>query len=97
MGVILGVGTIYALRQRSLMRSQQALKVALITALGLIIIFFMFASGPVERRVIGILALAFGIGAIFTAVLYHPSSAMPRTPNIPSRLDQIREEMRRNR
>lgn len=103
-GILMGTVTLYVLRQHHISRPQRIVKIAFITALGLLVIFFMFVASPVERRMIGIFVIAFSIGALFTAVLYQPvlkvaspTIAQIKVAQSSSRLDQIREQMRRDR
>ncbi len=105
-GLGLGAGAILLIRMNPGSRASQSLKVAFLTALSVIVLFFMVISGFEARRMIGIFALAFGIGLLFTNVLYHPSGRPPARAaavssdidDVPSggnsRLDRIRSQMR---
>lgn len=69
-GLILGVFAVIISRAGSgEQRLQNFLKVAGLTALGMILIFLMFVAGPALRRVIGIFAVSLAVTTLITLVI----------------------------
>lgn len=99
MGLGTGAGTLVFGRVGQNANVQQAITVAVVTALPLILLFILFISDSVTRRMIGIFSLAYGIGALFTWVigrgkLQGPPDDPPDNPTSTgtmSRLDAIRQ------
>lgn len=58
--------------------AQQTIKIAMFTAIGVILIFLMFIAASETRRMIGIFALAFSISAVSVLVLLPNRGRAPR-------------------
>lgn len=69
LGFLLGLGLAVIIPLARGQSAPQALKVASFTAFGLAMIFLMFVSDELGRRMIGLFTLAFAIGATLAMVL----------------------------
>jgi hypothetical protein len=69
LGFALGAGLMVIIALGRGKTMQQALKIAGLTALNLILIFLMFVTDETGRRMIGLFALAFGIGTVLAMVM----------------------------
>jgi|GEM_PF-2700785 len=80
-GLILGVFAVIISRAGSSeQRLQNFLKVAGLTALGIILIFLMFVAGPALRRVIGIFAVSLAVTTLITLVIVQRVLESPPRP-----------------
>ena len=73
-GFALGIVMMFLINQNDSSAARRSLKVATLTALWLIIMFILIISDLVTQRMIGLLALAFGIGVMFLLVVFRRSS-----------------------
>ncbi|MCU0513862.1 MAG: hypothetical protein MUE40_14985 [Anaerolineae bacterium] len=112
-GILLGGILMLVLRLGNSYSAMRGLKVAGMTALGVVLLFLMFMVNVATQRMIGIFALAFCIAALGGVVVFRGTAAAgmfnaqaappppPGTPPIStghSTLDRIREQMQnRNR
>lgn len=106
-GILLGGALVFALRIGNSYSAARGIKIAAMTALGVVLLFLMFMVGVATQRMIGIFALAFCIAALagivflrgtatvamFSAQAVPGEEGGPRTGGF-SRLDQIRARMR---
>ena len=72
LGMVFGGGTMGSFRFGMRFPRGLSLYVAFVTALNLILLFIAIIGGPIEQRMIGIFALAFGITSGFVLVLIAP-------------------------
>lgn len=78
-GLLFGFGLLFAVRMYGNMGARQGILIASLTATLVSVIFFLAVSGDYSRRIVGIFALAFSIGALSTYVLrVGSSSSTPR-------------------
>ncbi|MEQ8675002.1 MAG: hypothetical protein RLP44_20085 [Aggregatilineales bacterium] len=68
-GLVFGFGLLFAIRTWGSVSARQGVLIAALTATLVSVIFFLAVSGDYSRRVVGIFALAFSIGALSTYVL----------------------------
>lgn len=69
LGLGLGFGVMFLLNMLGDTRAMRASTIAIITASSVLMLYFMAVSPAFTRRVVGILALAFSIGALLHVVL----------------------------
>jgi hypothetical protein len=102
-----GLAVLWIIAQAQNGARRQSLTIAIMTALCVVLIFFLFVAEYDVRRMIGIFALAFGICATLAIVLFgQPNStaragftaqgAPPSGGTGRSRLDEIRDQFRQN-
>lgn len=69
-GLLLGATIMIVVQFGQKQSRNKALQVTFLTALNSILLILLLIQGPVSRRMIGIFALAFGIAALSTQVLF---------------------------
>jgi|FLYN01.1.fsa_nt_gi hypothetical protein len=69
LGLALGFGVMFLLSAVGDMRAMRASTIAIITASSVLMLYFMAVSPAFTRKVVGIFALAFSIGALLHVVL----------------------------
>lgn len=74
-GVLLGGALIFLLRIGNSYSATRGIKIAGMTALGVVLLFLMFMVGVREQRMIGIFALAFCIAALAGIVVVRGTTA----------------------
>lgn len=103
----LGLAMLWIIAQAQSGARRQSLTIAILTALCVVLIFFLFVAEYDVRRMIGIFALAFGICATLALVLFgQPNTAgrvgftaqgaPPSGGTGRSRLEEIRDQFRQN-
>jgi hypothetical protein len=75
LGVLLGGALIFLLRIGNSYSATRGIKIAGMTALGVVLLFLMFMVGVAAQRMIGIFALAFCIAALAGIVIVRGTSA----------------------
>lgn len=104
-GLVGGAAVQYALRFWMGSRRGLALQAAIYTAINLILLFLVIIESETTQRMVGIFGLALGIATLLGVVLFpvedHPAPAygaqaqgMPQGSQQPSRLDNIRRQMK---
>lgn len=68
-GLLLGFGVLFFIRNFGASHARRALTVAIMTALLIIVLFFISTAGQTTRQVMGLFALAFSIGALSNLVV----------------------------
>lgn len=94
LGIGSGLGAMLLVRMRSGHSTRQALNIAMLTAVNVILLFLMFVAGSQARRMIGIYALGFGIAALFTVVLLRSRDNRSSPSDGPDRFREYYEEAR---
>lgn len=91
-GLLLGFGLLYFIRNYGASHARRALTVAIMTALLIVVLFFLSISSQATRQVMGLFALAFSIGVLSNlVVLIAPYRTSLDAQGVPrTRYDRLR-------